>query len=142
MLRTPLCEVNQPRRVFIADDFFNLISLSDIKNRQLSVVISTCEKEYGGIWSFLLYIHFTSICICEGLIWLYAKLAGAVQVTRIKLGEHFASKIPSLKMSLVCFRVDGESGKAERGASALQLVRDAFKLLQGCVPWLLCGPLV
>lgn len=101
LLRTPLCEVNQPRRVFIADDYFNLISLSDIKNRLLSVVISTCEKEYG------------------------------VQVTRIKLGEHFASKIPSLKMSLVCFRVDGESGKAERGASALQLVRDAFKLLQG-----------
>lgn len=101
LLKTPLCEVRQPKRVFIADDFFNLISLTDIRNRQLSAIISTFEKEYG------------------------------VQVTRIKLGEHFASKIPSLKMSLVCFRVDGESGKAERGVSALQLVRDAFQLLLG-----------
>jgi hypothetical protein len=49
----------------------------------------------------------------------------------MKLGEYFASKIPSLKMSLVCFRVDGEKGKAERGNSALKSLKDAFLLLQG-----------
>lgn len=52
-------------------------------------------------------------------------------VTRVKLGEYFASKISSLKMSLVCFRVDGEKGKAERGNSALKALKDAFLLLQG-----------
>ena len=52
-------------------------------------------------------------------------------VTRVKLGEYFASKISSLKMSLVCFRVDGEKGKAERGNSALKSLKDAFLLLQG-----------
>ncbi|KAI5058256.1 hypothetical protein GOP47_0026426 [Adiantum capillus-veneris] len=101
ILKPSQSEVKQPRRVFIADDCFNLASSPETRNRQLSAVINTFEKEYG------------------------------IKVTRMKLGEHFASKIPSLKMSLVCFRVDGESGKAERGASALKSMRDAFQLLQG-----------
>eukprot|EP00250_Pteridium_aquilinum_P016937 c23376_g1_i1 orf=75-2048(+) len=101
LCRQPQPEVKQPRRVFIADDCFNLTLLSELRNRQLSVVIGTFEKEYG------------------------------IEVTRMKLGEYFASKIPSLKMSLVCFRVDGESGKMERGATALNTVKDACQLLQG-----------
>ncbi|MCO5599228.1 hypothetical protein L7F22_053328 [Adiantum nelumboides] len=101
LLKLSPSDVKQPRRVFIADDCFNLAAAPEIRNRQLSAVINTFEKEYG------------------------------IKVTRMKLGDHFASKIPSLKMALVCFRVDGESGKAERGASALRSVRDAFQMLRG-----------
>lgn len=102
LLCQPYFEVKQPRRVLIADDLFNLLSGSESRNRHLSVITNAIEKEFG-------------------------KQA----LARVKLGEYFASKIPSLKMSLVCFRVDGESGKAERGVSALKSLRDAFQLLQG-----------
>lgn len=101
LLKSSLSEAKQVRRVFIADDCFNLAASPQSRNWQLSAVINTIEKEYG------------------------------IKVTRMKLGEHFASKIPSLKMSLVCFRVDGEIGKVERGASALRSVRDAFEVLRG-----------
>ncbi|KAH7429470.1 hypothetical protein KP509_09G050400 [Ceratopteris richardii] len=101
LLKNHSSDVKRPKRVFIADDCFNLAASKEIRERQISIVSKTIEKEYG------------------------------IKVSRMKLGEHFASKIPSLKMSLVCFRVDGESGKAERGASALRFVRDAFLVLHG-----------
>ena len=74
-----------------------------------------------------LFQVFGSLTVCRG--WLF-NLSGS-KITRIKLGEYFASKLSGLKMSLVCFRVDGESGKVQRGISALRSLKDAFQLLQG-----------
>ncbi|KAI5075967.1 hypothetical protein GOP47_0008032 [Adiantum capillus-veneris] len=100
LLRPPLSEVKQPRRILIADDCFRLLSVSE--SRHLSVALNAIENAFG-------------------------KQA----ITHVKLGEYFASKISGLKMSLVCFRVDGEKGKAERGFAALKSLSDACQLLQG-----------
>ncbi|MCO5602154.1 hypothetical protein L7F22_056282 [Adiantum nelumboides] len=99
LLRPPLSEVKQPRRILIADDCFRLLSVSE--SRHLSVALNAIESAFG-------------------------KQA----ISHVKLGEYFASKISGLKMSLVCFRVDGEKGKAERGFAALKSLSDACQLLQ------------
>lgn len=46
LLQQTYQEPKQPRRFLIADDCF---SLSDMQNRQLSVVLNSVEKAYGSM---------------------------------------------------------------------------------------------
>lgn len=65
LLQQTYQEPKQPRRFLIADDCF---SLSDMQNRQLSVVLNSVEKAYGR-----------------------------QVISRLKLGDYLSSKLPSLQ---------------------------------------------
>eukprot|EP00250_Pteridium_aquilinum_P006084 c16068_g1_i1 orf=380-2368(-) len=65
LLQQSYLEPKQPRRILIADDCF---SLSDMQNRQLSVIFNSIEISYGR-----------------------------QVISRIKLGDYLSSKLPSLQ---------------------------------------------
>ena len=132
LLRQPCSVVERPWRILIAEDCFDLIMSTDDRSRQLSVLTNTFENFQGTrLCSQMLIVKLfqTSGSLTARYGWLFNPSGS--KITRIKLGEYFASKLSGLKMSLVCFRVDGEKGKAERGNSALKSLKDAFLLLQG-----------
>ncbi|MCO5574491.1 hypothetical protein L7F22_028276 [Adiantum nelumboides] len=64
LLQQSYIEQKQPRRLLIADDCF---SLSDLQNRQLTVLLNSIEKAYGR-----------------------------QVISRIKLGDYLSSKVPTL----------------------------------------------